>query len=986
MRPYAWVLAAALASGLAAGTLCAQTTSGGFRGIVRDHNGQVLPGVGITVSSPEMQGVRTAITDRHGVYRFVQLPPGTYRAVFSRPGHRTVEEEHIRIGIGAVVTIKVALKPTSMDEVVVRGDAPMVDVTSAATGDAFSDSVIDNVPVEREAADITSLAAGVVDDGSIADDRLAGNASIMGASALENRWVVDQLETTDPADGGAGTRVSSSFIEELRVTTGGWEAELGGAVGGIVNVITGSGGNEAHGDMFAYFTDDALTSIAKIPEGRGDARTPDIAWDIGFALGGRIAADELWYFVALNPGRLDQSIRQDAFSGTEVDQSNRIVRESEHNNFAGKLTLRTNRTSSLVFNVLGDPTDVTNDVSDTTSNWVDSPWVEVTDLTTNATRGGINLGLNWSSVLSDTASLEAGAGHHRNQDRKLPNLDTTSYQDQTTNGRWSYGAIGNAFFGGAGFQRPTDQRTRDQLRASFTWFLGDTHELTMGGMYSSLEYELDSSTSGPSNAFCAATVAGGAIEVDPATGLERVIPNDCDTSGDGVLDGVVMPARVGSSYRLRDGDYAVRSSENRSTGATTSYSVFAQDSWRARGNLTVNVGIRAETQLSTGDLTDVVPERKLDFGLGDTIAPRLGVVWDPTSTGRSKVYAHYGRIFQATPLASIVRWFGNEHDETSFYEYPESGLPSAANPGALTSIHRASSLLTLVDPNVEPQVLDEVALGGEYEVITNLAVGIRYVNRNLGRVIEGISVDQGQTTFVTNPGGTYDVNPATGVPLDSPVTFPEARRSFDGVEVYLDKRYSDRIQLFTSLLWSRLEGSWEGPYSRDSPQVNPDITSTSELPELLEGAYGPLPNDRTWQVKAYGSYLFRCGLTTGFNFFYLTGTPVSKLGGHRIYGLDERFVTPRGSEGRASSWSNLDLHLGYPFQLGDGDLEVLLDVFNIFDTQVAVEVDQRWTVYAPGDEDVAPGGDINAQTNPQWGKPLAYSAPRNIRVGLKFSW
>ena len=986
MRVFARVLVAALICPLAAGAVYAQSSSAGIEGTVTDDDGRALPAVRVAVSSPEMQGTRTAITDQDGDYRFVLLPPGTYRAVFTLSGYRTVEQENVRIGLETVITIKVALHPTSMDEVVVRGDAPMVDVTSTAIGSAFSRRVIDNVPVGRDVTSLTFLAAGVVDGGGLADERLAGNPSIMGGSALENRTVVDGLDTTDPGDGRAGTRISSSFVAELQVGTGGWEAEHRGALGGVVDMITGSGGNELHGDVFGYLTNDALTSGAKIPRGRGDSRTPDTGWDVGFTLGGKVVEDTLWYFIAWDPSRLEQNVRKDVFRGSEVYQSNRFRRTSQRESYAAKLTWRLNPSNSIVAHVLGDPTRVTNDVSDTSTNWIDSPLVGKSDMTTDPKRGGVNFGLRWSSALSDTFFLEGAAGHHRNQDQWVANLDTTSYQDQTGTGLWTDGVGGEVFFGGAGFQQPGDERTRDQLRASLTWLLGETHEVKTGAMYERLEVDVDSFMTGPSDAFCSPTVEGGALQYDPATGLESVIPNDCDTSGDGILDGVMMPSRLGSSYRLRPGEYDLLSSENRSTGTTTELGLYLQDSWRLADNLTVNIGLRAESSLSTGDLTEVIPERKLDFALGDIITPRLGLVWDPTSSGRSKVYAHYGTLYQALPLDLNTRWFGNRHDDLFFSEYPVNGLPSTANPGALASVYRSSSVLTLVDPNLKPEVLEEVVLGGDYEVMTNLEVGITYVSRRLRRAIEGISVDEGQTILVTNPGGTYVANPTTGVPLDTPVTFPRAVRDFDGVELSLDKRYSDRVQLYASLMWSRLEGNDEGLASRDNRQTGPDVTSSLDLPDLLEGGYGPLPNDRTWQVKAYGSYLFRCGLTAGFNFFHLTGTPVSKLGAHRIYGLDERFVTPRGSEGRTPGWSNLDLHLSYPVPLGDNDLEVLLDVFNLFDTQVAVVVDQRWTVYAPGDEDVAPGGDVNTQTNPDWSKPLVFSDPRNIRIGLKLSW
>jgi hypothetical protein len=222
------------------------------------------------------------------------------------------------------------------------------------------------------------------------------------------------------------------------------------------------------------------------------------------------------------------------------------------------------------------------------------------------------------------------------------------------------------------------------------------------------------------------------------------------------------------------------------------------------------------------------------------------------------------------------------------------------------------------------------------------------------------------------------------------VDFPEAVRDYDGIELSLAKRFSNRWQGYASLLWSDLVGNYEGLYSRDNQQIDPNITSKFDLPELLENAYGTLQNNREWQFKAFGSYRFDFGLVTGLNMFYVTGNPISKLGADRSYGLDERFVTPRGSEGTTDSWLNFDLSFSYPIQLGNFQLDLMLDIFNIFDEQVAVEVDQRWTTFDPSDypsgEAPENEGDPQYQENPTWGEPLNFSPPRNFRVGVRFAW
>jgi len=583
-------------------------------------------------------------------------------------------------------------------------------------------------------------------------------------------------------------------------------------------------------------------------------------------------------------------------------------------------------------------------------------------------------------------SLEATVGQHRATEEKIPHTDVANYYDLTEGGLWANG-VAFGVFGGAGSQQLKDDRTRDQLRASLTWFAGKDHELKIGGAYNRVEYDIDYQPVGSSETFCAPSTAenpwfGGpyAWTYETETGLNVPLPHDCDRDGDGMMDGYAMPSRVGNEFRLRDGYYFNRNAKNRSTGETQEYSLYIQDKWQVTDSWILSLGVRADSSTSRGDLTARLPDRTLDCGFGDMVAPRLGFVWDPARNGRSRIFAHYGRFYQSIPLTINVRVFGDEQYDFYFYEYPGSELPSTTNPGTLIYIFNSLSEDRTVDPGVRPQYLEEVVFGGEYEFLPNLAIGVRYIKRWIGRALEDVSLDNGGTNFVTNPGGTYTVNPGNGQPLPSPIDFPEARRDFDGIELSLTKRFSNRWQVLSSLLWSRLEGNYEGLYSRFNQQLNPNITSTFDIPRLLENADGLLNNDREWQLKVLGSYNFDFGLVAGANILYVTGTPISKLGSDRSYAFGERFVTQRGSEGRTGDWASLDLHLAYNIPISVYGIEVVFDIFNVFDNQVAVEVDQVWTL---NDQDA---DDPDAQTNEDWGEPLVYSPPRHIRLGLRFSW
>jgi hypothetical protein len=960
---------------LIAGSLQAQSVFGEIEGAVSDDKGDLLAGVTVEISSPDLLGVRSEVTGTDGEFRFPLLPAGTYKVVIACEGYQTIVQQSIRLPLEATITLKATMTSTYVDEVDVIADTPLIDISSTAIGTDFSPQQMEVLPTGREFNGLTFLASGAVEGGGMATPELKGNPSIMGSSVLENRYIIDQIDTTDVFAGYSGASVPYSFIGELQVKTGGYEAEYGGALGGVINMITKSGGNEHHGEAYVFFTNDSLWASPKIPATRGESRTIDQEYDVGFNLGGKLLEDTLWYFVGFNPSRLQQWTFNNMYQGNALYQSNQIKTEYEKDFYLGKLTWQIGDSSSMAASVIGDPTDVKNDFR--FSNFIDSPHVPETNMLYDRERGGINLGISYTNILSEDVFLEATLGRHEGQDKILPHLYAMNYWDLTAAGEWSEGVSGNPWFGGTDLQRHKDDRTRDQLRFSFTWYLGD-HELKLGGGYHQVTYDLNYTVAGePTDPFCMPS-NGAVFGWDDRVGDYVSFPDDCSVGGGG---GVMSTARVGNQIRLLDGYYYSMIFTNISTGETDEYNLFVQDSWQVTDTLTLQLGLRAESSESVGNATRLSPNTKLDFGFGDMVAPRLGFIWDFLGNGKSKIYGHYGKFFQSIPLDINVRAFGNELIDLYFYYYPgDGGLPTLDNLGTLFYIYKLSSEGTVVDPDIEPQYLEEFVFGGEVEVKDNLVAGVKYVKRDLGKVIEDISLDDGLSFFVTNPGGTFTVNPGTGAPLEEPIDFPEAKRTYNAVELSLHKRMANSWQLHTSLLWSQLKGNHEGLYSRTNRQIDPNITASFDLASLLVNAYGLLPNDREWQLKSYGSYAFDFGLVAGANLYYLTGAPLSKLGGHWYWGPDHRYVTPRGSEGRTPDWYGLDLHLDYPIHINDMELKLILDVFNVANHQSVVEADNRWTVFTSFD------ANPDVRTNDSWSEALLYSNPRNIRFGLKLSW
>lgn len=976
----------------------AQKVTGGLQGTVVDQDGQALPGVTVAITSPALMGQRTAVTDTGGNFRFVLLPPGAYLGEFTLPSYQTVRQENIVVGIEKTVTVEVTMQAAFAEEMVITGGAPVVDVTSTTMGTTFGQDAMQNIPTGRSFQALTFLATGAVDGGGMGDPEQIGNTpSIMGSAANENRYVVDTLETTDTAFGLAGTNVSLTFLQEVQVKTGGYEAEFGGAVGGLINMLTKSGGNDLTGELFGYYTNDSLWSEAERPAGRGDIRTMDSEWDAGFALGGKFIADKLWFYLGYDPSTQDLAIDKDVYlvDGETFVTTNSFVQTTERDQFLAKLTWQPTMTNSVVASVIGDPTTRTNSYYNTF--YADGPeGVPTNQFNGPEDLGGINYSLSWNGIFSEKLIVEAGLGHHENTDTFGPQIDYPNYQDSTSDGAFTNGVGGGSFFGGPGFQNIADERTRDQVRASMTWFLGDHHEVKAGVQWIDNAYNIDYQMVGASDEFCAPAIGmdvenpfwgpdfSGPVWINPNTGLPENLAYDCDSDGDGVLDGIMMPDRAGNRWRLRRWYYYNRNYKNASNGSTEEFALFLQDAWKVTDYLTINLGVRADRSKATGDISGTVEGAALDFAMSDRIAPRAGFIWDFAKNGRSRMFGHYGKFYESIPLNINVRAMGNEAYDFYYYYYPDSGIPTTENSGLLFYwLHSGASRM---DPNIKPPYMEEVVFGGDYEVLRDVALGVKAVYRSLPVAIEDISVDGGATYFITNVGGTYTYNPGPpqGTELEEPVTFPKISRYYKALEVSLQKRYSNNWMAFTSLLYSKLEGNYEGLYSRDNAQLDPNITSKFDLPDLLIGARGWLPNDRRWQFKAYGSYIFDFGLNSGLSFQYMTGTPVNKMGAHSTYGDDERFVVPRGGGGRTPDIYTFDLHLAYPIKVGNSEMQLIADVFNLLDQQKAVELDQRWSTM---DEYEAEGLSVEDQrTEANWGQPLVYYPPRNIRLGVRFSF
>ena len=272
-RTCSWLLVVA-ALLVTSSVLFAQETTGGLSGTIKDTTGAVVGNAHVEVTAANLVGGKSLNTDSAGYYRFVNLPPGEYTISVSGKGFKTVKRAGIILEVGHFPTIDIALEVGAASEVVeVSGQAPAIDVTTETTQTNITQDVVQDVPHGRSFQSVIQFAPSARNEpleGSTGTNGTGGNApgsttnggafgySVGGASDAENSYLVEGQETANLIGGYSHTNVPFDFIQEVQIKSSGVEAEHGGALGGVVNVIMKKGSNAYHGSLFAQFENDGM--------------------------------------------------------------------------------------------------------------------------------------------------------------------------------------------------------------------------------------------------------------------------------------------------------------------------------------------------------------------------------------------------------------------------------------------------------------------------------------------------------------------------------------------------------------------------------------------------------------------------------------------------------------------------------------------------------------------------------------------------------
>ena len=940
---------------------CRAQTTGRIAGRALDSASQPAPATRVTVASPSLQGVRTALTDAKGEFLFAFLPPGTYDAKAELPGFRPASLGPIRVELDRTATVTLRLQMADLQETVeVKATPPEIDVTNTTTGINATADLYDRIPIARSFFAVARVAPGTQEDET--------GTAFYGSTGLENTYIVDGLNVTGTWFGDKAKELNFDFIEAVEVKTGGLPAEYGRTTGGILNVITKSGGNDFHGSAFGFFAGGALQSDNQTATQRpADTTTVDdtsSAYDFGAELGGRIVRDRLWFFAAFNRviDNSQTTVIRDLESQGAPGVGSVVPGRSQANRFASKLTWRPAASSTLALSAFGDPSTFTGPVAGI--NGPPSTYEGSYDT------GGTSLTARYEGTFGGSLLVRGSFGQYRNSFTfSGPGTAVARFDDNSVSPQASTGGIG--FYG-------DDRTRRDVGKLDVSKFVS-AHELKIGG------------------------------DVEAVTG----VANDYVSGGDFVARFEEDGQDFYGHYLYLD-DRAPGFDPNdpatwqpilpfHSVPHTRNLSAYAQDAWRIRRNLTLNLGLRFERQ----KLQD--RDGKTPLAL-DNWAPRLGAAWDVTGNGRSKLYAAWSRYFESIPQIIQYLAFGGRTFMGAYNFDPTPGaiVPDPAAPWASGAFGGGS---TAVAPGIQGQSVDEWLVGFEREVRGDFVVGAKVNRRRLHRVIEDVTAGNGDYLFA-NPGEGVA---RTLAAIDgSSVPSPKARRDNLSLEATARKRFSRGWQLLASYLFTHLEGNYDGSYQRSTGQWTPNWNSGFDFANFLVNAFGPLTSESVHQLKLDGSYELRGkakGLNLGLSTRWYSGLPLNAYGFSALYYSNQHYLVPRGTVGRNPANAEIDVHASYPIRLGKGArLLVQADAFNLLNRQAILQFDQRYNRIQDGPCAGVPDGLCSADggilTHPGTLEPVGslgnprltatnpdylrqgrdFTGQRSLRLGLRLSF
>ena len=966
------------------------------------NEGQPLPGVLVTATSPNLQGERTTTTTNNGDFLFAALPAGEYTVTFALEGLETATRT-IRLGAAQASVLDVSLAVASIaEEIVVTGQLEVISQGSESAV-TFSKTLVDELPTGRTVDEIVGLAPGVSTTGP-AKDAGTGQASISisGAPSFENLFLINGVVANENLRGQTFPLFIEDAVQETTTSSGSISAEYGRFTGGVVNVITKSGGNQFSGSLRSTLRNQDWTPDVSKEARRRDgaanfseaAHNDEIIPTYEATLGGPILRDKIWFFGA---GR---DLEQTSASQTAAPTFVPFDAVADEQRYEGKLTLSPTAKHTLI-----------------------GSYIKI-----DRQEEG-----NFFGVILDERSLV---------DRELPQeLKAFSYSGVLTDRLYVTAQYNERTFQFIGSGAPTTDLIQgtlllDQSRGNARYW-----SPTFCGICRP-EDRNNKNYLGKLSYFLSTGAAGTHELVGGYDSFEDIRAADNHQSGsDYRVFGTGAIIRGSSIFPVFDANTVIQYNpifqETQGTSFKTN-SFFVNDSWRFNDRLSFNVGVRY-------DQNDGANAQGRKVAKDSNVSPRVAGTWDPKGDGTWIVNASYGKYVAgiANSVADSTSTAGAPATFQWAYGGPSVNLGNPANPA--DSAAALTTLFNWFNANGGPNgnlPLIGVAIPGGNQIIRgslnspnaeefSLGFSKQFAGKGIVRVT-GIHREFGDF-YVTRGNLTTGTvpNPTNGSLLDLQLienddsTFS---RKYDALQAQFQWRLLKKLNVGGNWTISKLEGNFDGETRNNGP-VTGDLTYPEYKVASWNRPDGYLAADQRHKVGLYGVYRlldserqtlnvslfqsYQTGLPYGASQSIVINNAILANPGYRTPPTRVTYFFTARDAFRTDNILRTDLSLNYSFRFGKVEAFVSPEVSNLFNAENLDTTDTRGvdqTVFTAANtgatscSQAGPGGTpgrcqtfnpytstpvegVHWQKGPNFGKaiaPLGFQNRRTFRVSVGF--
>jgi hypothetical protein len=926
--PFFSLLVVALAASVSAQSLQVGT----IEGKVLDQSGAVVPGVTVTLTSPVLVSSRTNVTDAGGLYLFPSLPLGEYTAAYELSGFKKVLREGLIVTAARTLTVDVTLQTGQVSETLtVVGETPTVDVTATNVATSIDANTLQSVPTARDVwAILQNLAPQVVldrEDVGGSQGGLQAVFSAFGSTWHQNTYALNGVNVTDPAaSGAAGFYYDYDSFQETQVSTAQHSAEIG-TPGVYYNIITKSGTDKYRGGAAYYFENHSMVANNLTQALKDQGVTSGSSVDLfsdGTAQLGGPIGDKLRFFTSWRDWRIHRNV-------VDFPKTENTDMFSGLGNVSYQINARNKVTGLFTRQTYWKPNRNASALVQPDSTWIEDDVFSIY-------QGAYNSQISSNSVFDARVSYSTVAFPLKFQ----PGVTSPNITELSTGKQSGVASIS--------FDQWRTRLAVDSALNAFKRTGTINHDIKVGYQF----------FRGLSDA-----------KTDVFQGVNL-----------NILNGV--PQTVTEYNTPLDEIEVFRGSV-----------VHAQDNI-ALGRVTLNLGLRFEHTAGVlpaqgapgGPFSSARSFAAQDVFSWNTLAPRLGIIFDPLPSHTVAVKAGYSRYYHAASTGFVSGPNQNNLGGAG-YNWVDRNGDGKFQPGEEgAKLFAFGGSTTTVDPNLKQPHTDEIAAGIEFEAPGKVRVSGQYIHRQardlLALVEVGIPFDSGYTQDAA-------IDPVTGSRVTLFNELPQYlgadrqfqtnpsdfKTKFDGIQFSAQRRFSGGYQFLTSYAYSTSDisrtsisvsqygGEEEGAgglgFSNGSAFLNPN--------QKINNTSGPGFYDRTHVFKIGGSYdLTRPGITLAAIGKIQTGTPYGRIltlstdanGNAFNQGPISFFAEGRDAH-RFPTLKTMDFRVSKFFVFGQKRLEAFADFFNLFNVSTVTNV--------------------NANSGTDFSKPTDILGPRVFRVG-----